>query len=228
MLSILGCVIWHAILFVTGAAQSTSILETTIDLLKYMTDPSTVVAFLPISTASAVFVSASGFANQHVTIVEAYLSVSKLTTDVDNIFGWFTMQTKKNGDYSIDFLSFTTYDVTGGTLASTWVSCSGTPGDSIRTCTSSGQTISARSSTETITYSAMNSDYSTVNLTETLRETDLIPTLAFTSPPVLMTMGDYLHTISVGSFLRPRTSTTQPKSTSSLPVQTTSPQAGST
>jgi hypothetical protein len=104
--------------------------------VNYVAVPTEVAHFLPINIDAAIFTGASGFANKHVTLFIA--GVYDGGTAMSDYFGLVTMQTKQDGGYKHVFESMTTYGPgeNDHTFATTWVTCSGIPEDSIRTCLS--------------------------------------------------------------------------------------------
>jgi cytochrome c biogenesis protein CcdA len=173
--------------------------------VNYIAAPTEIVQFLPIEVPSAIIRSGSGFANQHVTMFEAHVYVGG--TEASNLEGRVTMQTQRDGKYSLVFASMATYGPgeEDEVLATTWISCSGPPDGSVRTCASSGEKITGTTATSTYTYSVSDGEEA---FTTTV-EDGMTATTRISSSLVVTLEDSVMATLTMDKFLRRRTATTQ-------------------
>ncbi|KAK5053136.1 hypothetical protein LTR84_002110 [Exophiala bonariae] len=138
---------------------------------------------------------------------------------LDHVSGMVAMQTKPNGDYTLVFSSLFYYgDNSTATdddyyaFAKTWITCHATaPEDGVRTCNSTGEVLTGKTTTKTGTRVEPTTEVWTTTTRTYATQTSLI------SNSVLITMSDHMRPASFERLLTRRTSSTDESTITAAP-----------
>jgi hypothetical protein len=206
-MTLLGWIIGCISLFTTGVAAqlpTTSLLAE----VNYATSTSQeILAFLPIEELQSTqlsILSGVGFANSHVTVFQA-----TVIDEHSDYFGWVTVQTKPNGNYTLIFNSRLTYatntafsDVSATDVGTSVTCYAAAPEDSMRTCSSTAHIASGTTATSTLTFNGTAETDEPYTMTRP--ETFPVTYSTQISESFLVSMDPYMQTVSLDELLTRR------------------------